>query len=238
MKTIALLATLLFALPAGADHHKEDPALPDLADAQKLKKDGFAPLFNGTDLTGWKKVGGTGQYDVKDGAVHGFGKPVQGNTFLRTEKTYKDFVLVFQVKMVDRAGNSGCQFRSNQKNGDGRVYGYQCEHDNFKNGSRAYTAGVYDEARRGWLFPAKDAPKEEQAAFTKQGVRLFKWDDWNTIVIRCQGRHIQTWLNGEKRADFHDADEKDFTAEGFIALQVHGGGSADILWQNIHLKEL
>ena len=46
MKTIALLATLLFALPAGADHHKEDPALPDLADAQKLKKDGFAPLFN------------------------------------------------------------------------------------------------------------------------------------------------------------------------------------------------
>jgi hypothetical protein len=168
MKAIILLATLFLALPASADHHEKKTVLPNPLDAHQLKKDGFVPLFNGADLKGWKKVGGSGQYEAKDGAVHGFGKPVKANTFLRTEKTYKDFVLVFQVKMVDRSGNSGCQFRSNQKNGDGRVYGYQCEHDNFKNGSRAYTAGVYDEARRGWLFPAKNASKEKQAAFTNR----------------------------------------------------------------------
>ena len=236
--SFALLCAALLTSFASAEHHKKERSLPDPTDAAKLKEDGFAPLFNGTDFTGWKKVGGTGQYEVKDGAIRGFGKPVKANTFLRTEKTYTDFVFVFQVKMLDRKGNSGCQFRSNQREKDGRVYGYQCEHDQDRGGKRAFTAGVYDEARRKWLFPHKDASEEEKEAFTKQGLRLFKWDDWNTIVIRCKGRHIQTWLNGEKRADFHDTDEKDFTPEGFFGLQVHGGPSGEIMWRNLYLKEL
>ena len=58
------------------------------------------------------------------------------------------------------------------------------------------------------------------------------------MVIRCQGHHIQTWLNGEQRADFLDTDEEHFTPEGFIALQVHGGKGGHILWRNLHLLEL
>ena len=236
----SLLACLALTAPLLADHHQKDPPLPDPTKGAELAKDGFKALFNGKDFTGWKKVGGNAEYEVKDGAVRGFGENIKGNTFLRTEKTYTDFVFVFQMKMIDKNGNSGCQFRSNQRDGDGRVFGYQCEHDNFKNGKRAWTAGVFDEARRGWLYPGKAGAGEDEAknAFTAQGVELFKWDDWNTIVIRCQGRHIQTWLNGEKRADFHDADEKDFTPEGFFGLQVHGGKSGDILWRNLYLKEL
>jgi len=122
---------------------------------------------------------------------------------------------------------------------DNKLYS-SCEHDNFKNGKRAWTAGVYDEARRGWLYPGKlgGGDNATKKAFTEQGIRLFKWNDWNTIVIRCEGHHIQTWLNGEKRADFMDNDEEHFTPEGFIAFQVHGGKSGDILWRNIYLKEL
>ena len=231
---------MAFVSPLLADEPQEAEAVPDPTKAKELAAAGFTPLFNGKDFTGWKKVGGTADYEIKDGAVRGFGKAIKRNTFLRTEKTYKDFVFVFQVKMLDRDGNSGCQFRSNQKDGDGRVFGYQCEHDNFKNGKRAWTAGVFDEARRGWLYPGKlgKGDADSQKAFTEQGVKLFKWDDWNTIVIRCQGKHIQTWLNGEKRADFEDTDESNFTPEGFIALQVHSGGSGDILWRNLYLKEL
>lgn len=243
MKKLAILFSLLCITTLARSQECSctvTDSLPDPTDAAALKNDGFKAIFNGKDLTGWKKIGGTGKFEVKDGAVRGYGEQIKGNTFLRTEKTYGDFILIVQMKMVDRNGNSGLQFRSNQRDGKGRVFGYQCEHDNFKNGRRAWTAGVFDEARRKWLYPGKFGLNNNEAkkAFTDQGVRLFKWDDWNTIVIRCQGRHIQTWLNGEKRADFYDMDTEHFTPEGFFALQVHSGKSGDILWRNIYLKEL
>ena len=229
------LANALFAL-VGC----QATSLPDPTAGAALEKAGYRALFNGEDFTGWKIVGGNASYEVKDGAIRGFGESIKQNTFLRTEETFSDFEFVFQVKMLDRNGNSGCQFRSNQRNGNGRVFGYQCEHDNFKDGKRAWTAGVFDEARRMWLYPGKLGAGDEAAkeVFTEQGVRLFKWDDWNTIVIRCKGNHIQTWLNGEKRADFIDEDPKHFTPEGFIALQVHSGKTGNILWRNLYLKEL
>lgn len=232
----ALLLGAALVVPAAAGPAApEAPALPP-DDPAALVADGFTALFNGRDLSGWTKVGGTGEFKAEDGAVVGFGQNIRGNTFLRTEDTYGDFVLVFEFQFVDPSGNSGCQFRSQQKDGDARVFGYQCEHDSNRN--RSYTAGIYDEARRGWLYPGKFSGEEVAEAFTRQGQRIFKWDDWNRIVIRCEGNHIRTWLNGEPRADFRDTDEEHFTPEGFIALQVHGGKSGHIRWRNIYLKAL
>lgn len=244
----SLLLSLVLAIPAFGDHHAEAtktkvdlPAgLPAKSDPAALEKAGFAALFNGKDLSGWKKVGGTASFEVKDGAIRGFGEKIKGNTFLRSEKEYGDFIFTFQFKFLDKSGNSGCMFRGLHKDGkpDGRVTGYQCEHDNFKNGKRSWTAGIYDEARRGWLAPGKKADAKKKAAFTAQGERLFKWDGWNTIVIKCKGNHIQTFLNGELRADFKDTDKKHTTLKGFFGFQVHGGPSGDILWKNIYLKNL
>jgi hypothetical protein len=218
------------------DGGKEKFSPPSTADPKLLASQGFAALFDGQTLDGWRKAGGTGQFKVEGGGIVGFGQNIRGNTFLCTEKTYSDFIFVFEMKFIDQSGNSGCQFRSQQKENDGRVFGYQCEHDN--NGERSFTAGVFDEARRGWLFPGKLSPADTKDKFTAQGKRLFKPDDWNTIVIDCRGNHIRTWLNGEKRADFLDTDKENFTAKGFFALQVHGGKSGHILWRNIYLKEL
>ncbi len=243
------LLTLIFTTTfCFADHHKEEsktetklPAgLPSKSDPNALKSAGFSSLFDGKDLSGWKKVGGNAKFEIKDGSIRGFGEKIKGNTFLRTEKEFGNFILTFQFKFLDKSGNSGCMFRGLQKgaNADGPVTGYQCEHDNFKNEQRSWTAGIYDEARRGWLSPDKKASAEVKKAFTAQGEKLFKWDDWNTIVIRCQGTHLQTYLNGELRADFTDTDEKNATLKGFIAFQVHSGPTGDILWKNIFLKEL
>lgn len=198
-------------------------------------------LFDGKTLNGWKKVGGTGQYKVEDGCIVGFGKNVKGNTFLITEKSYSDFELTFEFKFDDRSGNSGLMFRAAQKpskNGTGRVFGYQCEADNGHN--RSWTAGLYDESRRGWLFPNKKSKEdaEKRKEFTAQGQKTFKWDDWNTIVIRCEGKHIQTWLNGEKRVDFTDEDPANDTRKGFFGLQVHQGKSCNVRWRNLALKPL
>ena len=213
-----------------------------LLDVEAVRKAGFEPLFNGTDLKGWRSVNGNGQFKVEGDTIVGFGQNINANTFLRTDETFKNFELVFEFRFNDRAGNSGLMFRANQrpsKDGtpdpDGRVFGYQCEHD--QNHPRSWSAGLYDEARRGWLFP-RSGDKETEQKFTAQGQQLFRWDEWNVITVRCEGNHIETWLNGEKRVDFKDEDPKEATYQGFIALQVHNGPLCNVAWRNLYLKVL
>ncbi|MCA9001032.1 MAG: DUF1080 domain-containing protein, partial [Planctomycetes bacterium] len=207
-----------------------------------LPSNGARPIFDGETLNGWRVVGGTGQYRVEDGCIVGFGEDIKGNTFLRTEETYGDFELRYQFRFDDRAGNSGLMFRAAQKpaeDGNGTVFGYQCEGDNGH--ERSWSAGLYDEARRGWLFPRQKGDEKDaklRAEFTTHGQHLFRWDDWNDFVIRCEGNHIQTWLNGELRVDFVDSDPKHDTRQGFIGLQVHGGQSCAVRWRNLSLREL
>lgn len=205
-------------------------------------QEGFTPLYNGKDLSGWKIVNGDGKFTAEGECIVGTGNNVRNNTFLRTEKTYKNFDFRFEMKFDDLTGNSGMMFRGLQKPGDdGRVHGYQCEHDNGK--VRAWTAGLYDEARRGWLFPSPLDPKSTpeqvavQKAFTEQGQKVFHWDGWNQVRILCEDHHIQIWLNGEKRVDYTD-NAPEFTAEGFFALQVHGGKSCHVRWRNLKIKSL
>jgi hypothetical protein len=213
---VALIASAASAL---ADHHKED---------------GFVPLFDGKTLDGWHSVGGTGQYKVEDGFIVGFGEDIKGNTFLRTDRTYQDFDFRFSFKL--EAGNSGVMFRALQKPGEnGRVFGYQCEHDDKP--ARAWSAALYDEARRKWLQPHSTDPRS-QAAFTTQGQGLTKWDDWNDVRILCEGNVTQIWLNGEVRVHFVDTDPDHNTLDGFFGLQTHSGKKSLVSWKNLRIKEL
>jgi len=189
--------------------------------------EGFVSLFDGQTLDGWKVVNGKMKYRVEEGCVVGTCVPGESNGFLRTEKTFDNFVFTVEAK-YDLFGNSGIQFRSNQQEGDGRVFGYQCEIDPS---DRSYSAGIYDESRRGWLFPLfGPANKEARGAFKK--------DEWNTFVIKAQDRRLQTWLNGVPCSDYTDTDPDDFTPSGFIALQVHSGREGQIRWRNIQIKPL
>jgi len=201
-------------------------------------QEGFTQLLAGNSLEGWEVKGSAAEFSIKDGEVVGKGVKLKSNSFLCSEKRYKDFVFAFEMKFDHLEGNSGCMFRANTRE-SGRVFGYQCEHDNTK---RSWTAGIYDESRRGWLAPVKKDKSEEaekkRQAFTEQGLKIFKTDDWNTIVIKCEGDRIQIWLNGEVRVDYTDTDPENKTAEGFFGLQVHSGESCDVRWRNIFVKEL
>jgi hypothetical protein len=204
-----------------------------LADGPEPDDQGLVPMFVGNSFDGWKKVGGGATYQFDGETIVGKVGP-GSNTFLRTEKTYGDFILKLDLKL-DIPGNSGIQFRSHQResaDGNGRVFGYQCEVDPSP---RAWSAGIYDEGRRGWLFPSGADP-EAQKAFTEksQAQKTFKLDDWNHYTIVAQGPHLRTWLNGIPCADLIDTMDLD----GFIALQVHAGKAGQIRWKNVRIKEL
>lgn len=190
-------------------------------------QDGWVNLFNGKDLKGWKQLNGEAKYEVVDGVIVGTTVLNTPNSFLCTEKNYSDFI--FEVELlVEENMNSGIQFRSESKEDymNGRVHGYQCEVDPS---TRAWSGGIYDEARRGWLYPLDLNPAAQSA---------LKMGQWNTYRIECVGTSIKTWLNGVACAHVID----DMTSEGFIALQVHSIGKDkekeghQIKWRNIRIK--
>ena len=77
-----------------------------------------------------------------------------------------------------------------------------------------------------------------QAAFTEQGKRLTKWDDWNDVRILCEGNVTKMWFNGELRVHFVDTDEEHNTLEGFFGLQTHSGKKSLVTWKDLRIKEL
>ncbi len=182
-------------------------------------------LFNGKNLKGWTKLNGTAEYLVKDGIITGISKLNTPNTFLATEKMYGDFILELEYK-VDEGLNSGIQFRSNslKEFKDGRVHGYQYEIDPSP---RAWSGGIYDEARRGWLYALDKNPAAKTA---------YRAGTWNKVRIEAIGKSIRTWLNDIPCANLLD----NLTATGFIALQVHSIGKPEqagktIQWKNIRI---
>ncbi len=183
-------------------------------------------LFDGKTLDGWTQKGGKAKYSVENGTIVGHTVPKTPNSFLCTEKHYGNFVLELEFKVHPEL-NSGVQIRSNSLKDykKGRVHGYQVEIDPS---DRAYTAGIYDEGRRGWLFDLKNNRAARYA---------FKQNQWNKFRVEAIDNRIRTWLNGVPAADLKDG----MTKTGFIGLQVHGVGnrqdSISVAWRNIRIQE-
>jgi hypothetical protein len=90
-----------------------------------------------------------------------------------------------------------------------------------------YWGSLYDESRRNKTLAGPD-PEELK--------KVLKPDDWNDYVIRCEGRHIQLWLNGLKTVDYTEADEK-LEQRGLIGLQIHGGPASEAWYKDIEIRE-
>ncbi len=218
-----LWLTCMLACSAACTFAQSAPAA---APAQPLNPDAaWEPLFDGKSLDGWTRRGGKAVYTVEGHAIVGTTAPDTPNSFLCTDRFFSDFDLEYEFK-VDPKLNSGVQIRSNSFPAyqDGRVHGYQVEIDPSE---RAYTAGIYDEARQGWL-----APLDQNEAARK----AFRQDEWNKVRVLAIGDSIRTWLNGVPAADLHD----DLTPLGFIGLQVHSSDEASPLsvrWRNLRIRD-
>jgi len=194
--------------------------------------------------------GGKATFSVDQGELVGTAVARSANTFLCTDREYGDFTLEYEFK-VDPRLNSGVQIRSHcldapasfvdaagktQVIPAGKVHGYQLDIDTDPQGNRQWTAGLYEEGRRGWLFPGLLGG--DRQAFSEQGRRLTKVGDWNHVRIEAVGPRIRTWLNGEPRVDVMDGD----ATRGFIGFQVHAVpealAGAQNRWRNVRLAEV
>jgi hypothetical protein len=202
-------------------------ALGSLATTMAMAADKGTPLFDGKSLKGWKQLGGNADYAVVDGTIVGTSKPDKVNSFLVTEKAYKDFILDFDVRQDVGPTNSGVQFRSLSTPDfeNGRVHGYQCDIDPS---DKAWSGGIYEEAQRGWFYTGDMNPASKPA---------YKFGAWNHFRIEMIGKRMRVWINDLPVSDVID----DGQAQGFFGLQVHSISSAEeagrtTTWKNLVVK--
>ena len=187
--------------------------------------DNWAELFNGKNLDNWEVRNGTAEYTIEGNELVGTAKMNTPNTFLCTKKNYDNFILELELK-DDEPLNSGIQIRSNSIADyyDGAVHGYQVEVDPSP---RAFSGGIYDESRRGWIYPLCE---------NEAGRKGFKNGAWNHYRIEAIGPSIRVWVNDIQTANLRD----DLTSTGFIGLQVHSVGDSSMIgktvrWRNIKI---
>ena len=176
-------------------------------------------LFNGKDLSGWELFGCMNPYVDEEGNLVTANGDEKKYGYLGTDAYYKDFDLTVEFKQISN-GNSGLFFHSFVTDFN-HVNGWQCEvapqdHD---------TAGIYESYGRGWLYRIPD----EKESVLNAG-------EWNTLRLRVEGAHVQTWLNGEAMTDI--TDEVFAESTGRIMLQVHDGNDIVVLWRNFNLTEI
>ena len=181
-------------------------------------------LFDGRTLAGWE--GKAGLWRVENGAIIGgsLKETIRENEFLATTRGYTNFIFRTKFKLTGTGFvNSGVQIRSERVPGNTEMAGYQCDL-----GDPNWWGSLYDESRRNKVLAWSDLASIEQ--------RL-KRNDWNDYVIRAEGNHITTWLNGIVGVDYFEPDDS-IIGSGKIGFQVHGGGATEASFKDITIEEL
>ena len=179
-------------------------------------------IFDGKSFNGWE--GPLESFRIEDGAIVGgnLEKAIPKNQFLSTKKRYGDFELRFKFRLIGEKPNAGVQFRTERIPNHHEVIGYQADM-----GGR-YWGALYDESRRRVVLQGPDLEKLSEH---------INYDGWNTYVIRCEGRHVQLWLNGHKTVDWNEPVDE-IPVEGIIAVQIHSGLPSEAWYKDITIEEL
>ena len=212
---------------------------------------GFTPIFNSKDLTGWE--GKPGYWSVEDGCLTGTtsaDNPLTKSTYIfwRGGKL-ANFELRATYRFVGSFGNSGINFRT-QELPEMDVKGYQGD---MVLGP-TYTGVLFDVKRpssaRDWkrqiltkqgqkVVIAEDGSKEVTTlAADSELQKLVMSNDWNEYVIIARGQEIILKINGVVFSHVIDRERRDIPDEGLIALQLHRGPPMKVQYKSICIKQL
>jgi hypothetical protein len=197
--TILLAALVLVAATAAAS------AQP-VSDAER--KEGFVPLFNGQDFTGWRFSGGKKDaatppknWSVADGMIRLSGG---GSPHLASEWEYADFDMRFRWRPKKQGYNSGFFVRSGRNVGANQINLAQKDAGHLMGG-----------AKGGPAVPQLQKPPGE-------------WNEWRVLAV---GDKLTFWCNGEKAWEVTGFKP----ARGYLGLQAEG---AAIDFKDLRIKEL
>ena len=192
-----------------------------------LKPLSTKPLFNGTDLAGWRSVPGRkSQFKAVDGAIH----VSNGPGFLETESTWGDFVMQAEIKTNGKHLNSGIFFRAMPGTEGAPSNGYEAQVQNaFEKNDRTKPSDF----GTGAIYRRVKARRVVSNDF-----------EWFTMTVAANGAHFGIWVNGEQVTDWNDPRPANDnpreglrTKPGHFSLQGHDP-TTDLLFRNLRAVEL
>jgi hypothetical protein len=215
----------------------------------KLKPLHTKPLFNGKDLTGWKKFEGDAKRAKSQFSVtkEGFLSITNGPGDLQTTGEWADFVLQLDCRTNGDNLNSGVFFR--------------CIPGEYQNGYEAQIQNRRAKEPKAYIVEEYD-PKTHEIAH-KQAMKNWSQDygtgaiyrrmparraaakdrEWFTMTVAARGRHLATWVNGIQMVDWTDNRPENDNArngcrlkKGPISLQGHDP-TTDLSFRNLRIAE-
>ena len=184
-------------------------------------------LFDGKTFEGWEgDTAATWRIENDELVAGKLSQKQPRNEFLSTKASYGNFELELDFKLAGVPGsgfiNGGVQFRSERHPDGHEMIGFQADF-----GDPKYWGALYDESRRKKMLVEPDMTKVEP---------VLKRDDWNHYKIRCEGPHIQLWVNGVQTVDYTEADAS-IALTGKIGVQIHGNGNTQVWFKDLVVTE-
>lgn len=209
-------------------------------DEQAKSEEGFAPMFNGKDLTGWEQKGGS-WWKAVDGVLTAESTaetPLATNNHLLWKGgTPGDFEIRTEFRL-SKSANSGIQLRCEAVTD--RDSGYQAD----MNGGGNYVGFLYHPKMhliggRGERVTIDAAGKKSSERFAPAAElqKLYKVEDWNAYRVVCKGPEITVYLNGVLTTQVTDL-RPDTPRQGSITVQLHKGPPMKIEYRNLRIREL
>jgi len=223
------------------------------------KGEGWKPLFNGKDLSGWVvPKGDNGHWKVVDGVIdYDARSEAKGGKNLRTEDEFGDYVLHIEWRLKKTSGLYAMPTilpdGSYKKDANGKVI-----KENRPNAdSGIFVRGTGKSQVNIWCWPCgsgelwgyrndKSQPPEVRAACVPKVHADNPVGQWNTYEITVRGDVVNVVLNG--KTVIENARLPGLPKKGPIVLQHHGGynektgkyspASSLIQFRNIYIKEL
>jgi hypothetical protein len=212
---------------------------PAFAPAASEPEEGFVPMFNGKDLTGWE--GAPGWWQGRDGVL--FAESTPEKPCKRSHYLYwkggepGDFDLRFAFRLGGQA-NSGAQFRSKPRP-DWDTWGYQADLDS----AGVYTGCLYQHVRglvaqRGQKVQIDESGKKTVTQFgdSAELLKVVKPGDWNEYRVLAEGPRIVLWINGVRMCEVEDHEKEFALPRGIIALQMHQGPPMKVEFKDLRIK--
>jgi hypothetical protein len=199
--------------------------------------DGFTPLFNGRDMSGWVRVNGAEDtFTARDGMIIDTGLPIG---VIRSDRMYENFILEFDWRHMKSGGNSGCFAWSDGLPHVGGPFPRGIEVQVLDPGFAATHKGENEwYTCQGDLFPVQGATMTPFGRISKTGARSFPIEDrtkpspeWNHYHLEANGGELRLSINGKEVT----VGKNCVPRKGYLSLEAEG---SEAHFKNLRIKEL